>query len=430
MLRYCIPVLMLLGGSLPAWSAGERVDYDVNKNGLIEIYDWADLNEVRHDPTGRTLYGSAAGCPEAGCRGIELMADLDFDTNNDGVIDAADTYWNDGKGWEPIGTIDDRFRGFFEGNGYVIRNLYVDRPEESELGLFGHISDTVVRRTGFAGRLTYMRGGHFSGMLAGRIHRTKIEAVYVTGRVLGPSTGGLVGYMWDDWSSIQTVFSTAEVSQDGTFEPWTLGGGVVGNMTGGIIRNSFSLFPLAAHGVGGSVLSSHDVLQGIEPPNNPRSLTELACATVAEDPACRMWLYQGWDDAKDTDGTPFWDYGNRFQLPGLVLNGRIFRDSDGDGLLDEDDDDIDGDGVDNVIDAFPDNPAASIDDNGNGLPDAWNSGCDSDCRAASGFVLDTADSNTDGNPASSAGAGSWLFLLFSGMLGLAVYRQNYRQLRR
>src|SRR5690606_10457179 len=120
MLKHLSLLLALTTAAFPAWSAGGREDYDIDDNGLIEINDLADLNELRNDSTGKTLYGSNAGCPADGCRGVELTADLDFDTNQDGVIDAADTYWNNGLGWEPI-----NFRGFFEGNGYVIRNLYV-----------------------------------------------------------------------------------------------------------------------------------------------------------------------------------------------------------------------------------------------------------------------------------------------------------------
>jgi hypothetical protein len=48
-------------------------------------------------------------------------------------IDATETkYWNDGAGFEPI----KKFGGRFDGNGYEIKNLQIDRPEESSVGLF------------------------------------------------------------------------------------------------------------------------------------------------------------------------------------------------------------------------------------------------------------------------------------------------------
>lgn len=428
--RHFFTAVVLLGASLPAWSAGEREDYDANKNGLIEIYDLADLEEVRNDLTGRTLYGSAAGCPDEGCRGIELMADLDFDTNGDGVIDAADTYWNDGEGWQPIGTYADAFHGIFEGNGYVIRNLYIDRPDSEYVGLFGHLTNTLVRRTGFAGRLSYVRGGFTTAMLAGMIQNTKIEAVFATGHVSTPasSVGGLVGYLWDDQSSMRTLFSTVMVSNESASSVWKPAGGLVGTMTGGTVMDSFSMIPLIDQHTGGAIFRSYEVLEGLYDPRNRISLAELMCPTKAEDPACRMVLFTDGDKPTDTGGSFFWDYGNRLQLPGLVLNGRIFRDSDGDGLLDEDDDDIDGDGVDNVIDVFPDNPAASIDDNNNGLPDAWNPECGPACQEASQLTLDNIDSNPEDDSVSSAGAVEQFFLLLAGLLGIASLSAH--QLRR
>lgn len=429
MLRHYFAALMLLSASAPAWSAGEREDYDINKNGLIEIYDLQDLNEIRNDLTGRTLYGSSAGCPDEGCFGVELMADLDFDTNGDGVIDAGDTYWNDGEGWEPIGpSRANPFRSFFEGNGYVIRNLYIDRLNQSDIGLFGHTTDAVIRRIGITGSLTYVRGGStFTGILAGMIFRTKIEAVLTTGYITGPQylTGGVVGYMWEDQSSMSAIFSTATVLDNVTTSPfWKPAGGILGTQTGGEIRNSFSIIPLARDTATNGAFNSYEVLEGGRYPHTRITLAELTCPTTARDPACRAGLFEAWEKSTDTDGTPFWDFGNRLQLPGLVLNGRLFRDSDGDGLLDEEDDDIDGDDVDNLIDAFPDNPAASIDDNGNGLPDAWNPDCDATCQEMSQLTLDNLDSDSGDDPGSSAGGVDWLFLVFSGMLGFSSRRRN------
>ncbi|ACV13027.1 GLUG domain protein [Halorhabdus utahensis DSM 12940] len=65
-------------------------------------------------------------------------------------IDASGTeHWNDGKGFDPIGPEghdsisipeDDpweTFSGEFDGNGHTIEGLYIDRPSENYVGLFG-----------------------------------------------------------------------------------------------------------------------------------------------------------------------------------------------------------------------------------------------------------------------------------------------------
>lgn len=62
--------------------------------------------------------------------------------------------------------------------------------------------------------------------------------------------------------------------------------------------------------------------------------------------------------------------------------------------------DFDNDGVIDEEDAFPLNAAASVDDDQDGLPDEWNAGCDSTCQNQSGLTLDSNlnDTNNDGVP--------------------------------
>ena len=102
-------------------SAQTAVDYDADDDGLIEVSTLAQLNAIRWDLDGDGWsnddgYAAAfpeavarMGCPAGSWAGYELAADLDFDTNGNGDSDAGDDYWNDGAGWDPVGTyaIDD-----------------------------------------------------------------------------------------------------------------------------------------------------------------------------------------------------------------------------------------------------------------------------------------------------------------------------------
>ncbi len=63
-------------------------------------------------------------------------------------------------------------------------------------------------------------------------------------------------------------------------------------------------------------------------------------------------------------------------------------DSDGDGIFDADDLDDDNDGVEDSFDAFPTDPAASVDIDFDGLPDAYNTNCDQACIDSSDLELD------------------------------------------
>ena len=87
-----------------------EVDVDDDNDGLIEILSLEMLYNIRYD-LGGTHYdtdaddsagkeGSNVGCLDNACQGYELVQDLDFDENKNGLAD--DTY-NSDSGWEPIG---------------------------------------------------------------------------------------------------------------------------------------------------------------------------------------------------------------------------------------------------------------------------------------------------------------------------------------
>ena len=58
---------------------------------------------------------------------------------------------NGGKGWEPIGiyhphgpTAFTGFMGTFDGQGYEICDLFINRPDEDSVGLFKYVDDGVI----------------------------------------------------------------------------------------------------------------------------------------------------------------------------------------------------------------------------------------------------------------------------------------------
>ncbi|MEK9713529.1 MAG: autotransporter subunit C, partial [Thalassolituus sp.] len=192
-------------------------DADADSDGLIEIYTLAQLNAVRFDlkGLGRVMTEGAerdsSGCPltvvdgayTQGCVGYELMADLDFDTNADGVMDESDSYWNEGAGWEPIGTYsnnpDVSFSGVFEGNGFAIRNLYINRSSSRYQGLFGIARGAQLRNLIFNGPLTSATGSQYVGVLGGRLRDSAVTDVYASGSVFATDSisgyaGGIAGY--------------------------------------------------------------------------------------------------------------------------------------------------------------------------------------------------------------------------------------------
>ena len=146
-----------MAGATKAQTTPMVEDYDRDNNGLIDITTLAQLNAIRWDLNGDgdvasgnaanyllafphrdTTSGGRMGCPSGTCIGYELMNNLDFDEDGNGERD--DSY-NQGSGWNPIGT----FTATFQGNGHVIENLFINRPTTNGVGLFGVSSGRLTQ---------------------------------------------------------------------------------------------------------------------------------------------------------------------------------------------------------------------------------------------------------------------------------------------
>ena len=204
-------------------TAGAR-DYDADNDGLIDVRTLAQLDALRYDLNGDGLVDGATwmayyaafamgalgmGCPD-GCTGYELEADLDFDTDGDGAVDSDDDYWNTGDGWEPIGSEDTPYAATFNGNGRTVANLFINRPTEDEIGLFGEADRILIEDIGVVG--ADVTGQDGAGALLGRGIYVAVINSHATGEVTGRNeVGGLVGA-----SSGPVVDSYAAVRVSGT----------------------------------------------------------------------------------------------------------------------------------------------------------------------------------------------------------------------
>ena len=190
----------------------------------IEIRDWYDLHAIRNDLGGDYI----------------LMNDLDSTTA--GYTELASGTANGGKGWEPIGTpdetSDEQFTGSFNGQGYEIRDLFINRPDENYVGIFTHISwirhiDNigVVENIGVVN--ADVTGSAQVGSLVGH-NEGLVNNSYSSGSVTGDSrVGGLVG--WNQ-ATLSNSYSKCSVTGDSGV------GGLVGDnwYYRGILSNSYS----------------------------------------------------------------------------------------------------------------------------------------------------------------------------------------------
>ncbi len=143
-------------------------------------------------------------------------------------IDASETEgWNDGAGFEPIGPdFDTLFSGTFDGKGRVIEGLFINRPEDDYVGLFGWVrKGGSVENLGLEGG-SVTGGERYVGGLAGYNSGT-VSDCYATGAVSGESyVGGLVGRNGFYEATVSDCYATGAVSGE-----WEIGG-LVGRNNG------------------------------------------------------------------------------------------------------------------------------------------------------------------------------------------------------
>jgi hypothetical protein len=102
-------------------------------------------------------------------------------------IDASPTKeqnWGNGKGFFPIKDAKDGapFSGIFDGNNHVIRNLYINRPEENNVGLFGDVTGVNEYRSvlkDFTVENAFIRGKYCVGVAIGQATGVEVSNVNV-----------------------------------------------------------------------------------------------------------------------------------------------------------------------------------------------------------------------------------------------------------
>ena len=164
--------------------------------------------------------------------------DLGYDTGNSGGL-----FWNSGEGWDPLGTDVEPFVGSFNGNGFQITGLYIDRDNyldySSNAGFFGTIGEE-----GFIESLklneVWISAGVYdpAGGVAGVNNGTIINSIVEGSVSAGDRVGVLVG---ENLGVIKTSFTLGWGASG--LGGWI--GGFVGNNEG-TIENSYTLVDYAA----------------------------------------------------------------------------------------------------------------------------------------------------------------------------------------
>ena len=217
-------------------------DYSITANFAKELRTWYDFDAIRDNLSGHYV----------------LMNDLDSSTA--GYAELAGPTADDGRGWQPIGRIStdphigyivgpaEPFTGSFVGHSYEIRGLFVDRPDDHGVGLFGVVGEVGVIddvRVINAEMIGDFHVGSLVGMNWGTVSNSYCSAD-VTG---GENVGGLVGL---SYGVVSNSCSNGSVSGEGAV------GGLVGFNSGRPIGDSCSSGRVTGHWHVGGLVGHND----------------------------------------------------------------------------------------------------------------------------------------------------------------------------
>ncbi|MEM4605680.1 MAG: hypothetical protein QW103_01415, partial [Candidatus Pacearchaeota archaeon] len=237
--------------------------WQVNNNN----FDWLIYSDEDHDISYFCGGSGTKDDPYQICtcqqlQNMRLNLTAHYKIMND--IDCSATInWNSGQGFEPIGfSRHISFNGTLNGQNYKIINLYINRPSQDYVGLFGYSfgggrignltlinssikgKDYVGGLVGYSDRKSEVSNFFYGGKVEGRnfiggisgfsFYENIFSNVSSSGNISGNSfLGGLIGY---SFSYLLNSYSFANVS--GVFGL----GGLVGVYGDGPIKNSYYNF--------------------------------------------------------------------------------------------------------------------------------------------------------------------------------------------
>ncbi|MGY6521966.1 MAG: PKD-like domain-containing protein, partial [Mongoliitalea sp.] len=134
--------------------------------------------------TWQNLYWISQNSSEWGKHFVQT-ADIDFADASTAI-----TTWDGGAGWTPIGlsSFVNPFSGIYNGDGYTISNLFINRPLSDRIGLFGGTNNATITNLGLLN--VSVIGRDNVGALSGEMENTSISKCFVSGgNVVGQPTG-------------------------------------------------------------------------------------------------------------------------------------------------------------------------------------------------------------------------------------------------
>jgi hypothetical protein len=237
-------------------------------------------------------------------------------------IDASETStWNDGEGFSPIGNSIINFNGSYDGQGYVISGLTINRATTENVGLFGYTYGANIANIGLS-NCSITGDWYVGGIVGNNRSSSNVSNCYALGAVTGDrEVGGVIGYNYS--STMSNCYAACTISADYD------AGGLVGWNNNSSISNCYALGNVSASGdVGGLVgenastatitscyfnIETSNQTEGVGEDDNDQSVIGITTIQMKQDSN-----FDGWDFS-DTweieDGTTFPRLQNLYDVP-------------------------------------------------------------------------------------------------------------------
>lgn len=138
-------------------------------------------------------------------------------------IDASATSgWGAGVGFDPVGT----FTGSFDGEGYTISDLFINRPATSSIGLFSETDGAVIQNVILTN--VNITGDWLIGGLIGYAVDTIISDCHVDGNIVGTDSIGVVGGLVGETDGTVVISGCGVRGTTNATAPGSSVGGIVG----------------------------------------------------------------------------------------------------------------------------------------------------------------------------------------------------------
>ena len=168
-----------------------KTEYKISE--VKDLVKLAELTNAGQDTSGITFY---------------LAEDLDLKEYCEDNIDTG--------GWTPIGTIDDAFKGTFDGCGHKISNVIIDRNEYCQ-GVFGYAEDGEIKNVGVENVNINCEGETDIGGLIGYSYSSITNCYVIGGNIIAsvlPNGGLIGGLIGEACGNITSCYSQCNINAE------------------------------------------------------------------------------------------------------------------------------------------------------------------------------------------------------------------------